>query len=155
MPCLVVAVRGCQLCEPTSRVKRDRCDLDTVLVSRLLPVQRQHLSRSNQPWNPLRFRRSSFGSRRGGCWEDVPFRPCQVLEQGIHVHIHHAGQDETTGRPRVYVLKGPGYSIAVSGKPYSARYPGRSQAVVFRGWEQGILGIPRVAGHADRSVGVA
>ena len=55
MLCLEVAIRGCQLCEPTSRVKLDRCDLATVLVPRLLPVQCQHLSRSNQQWDPLRF----------------------------------------------------------------------------------------------------
>ena len=67
------------------------------------------MSRSNQPWNPFRFRRSSVVSRRGGCWEDVHCRPCQVLEQGIHVQLRHGGQAETTGRPRVYVGVTPGY----------------------------------------------
>ena len=40
MPGLEVSVRGCQLCEPAIRVKRERCDLAMVLVPRLLPVQR-------------------------------------------------------------------------------------------------------------------
>ena len=78
---LEVAVRGCQLCEPTSRVKRNRCDLATILVPRLLPVQCQHLSRSNQPWNPFRFRRSSFGSRAVGAGKMYPSGRVRCLDK--------------------------------------------------------------------------
>ena len=78
-----------------------------------------------------------------------------MLENGIHIQLRHSSQADTTGRPRVYVEVGAGYPIAVSEKPLIAGYPGRGQMVVFSWQEKAILGIPRVTGHADRSVGVA
>ena len=56
------------------------------------------------------------------------------------------------GRPRVYVVVGPGYPIAVSENPFSAGYPGRGQTVILSWRKQDILGFPHVAGHDDRSV---
>ena len=74
-------------------------------------------------------------------WEDVAFRPCQMLEQGIHIQLHHASQDDATSRPRVYLDVGPGYPIAVSGKPLIVGYPSQGQTVVLSWRKQGILGI--------------
>ena len=72
-----------------------------------------------------------------------------MLEQGIRVQLRQADQVETTGRPQVHVVVGPGYPIAVSEKPFSAGYPGRGQLVVFSWRKQDILGVPRVADHDD------
>ena len=84
-----------------------------------------------------------------------PFGCVRCLKKRFHVHLRHAVQAETTGRPRMYVVVGPGYPIVVSGKSIRAGYPGRGKTVVLRWRNQGIIGIPRVANHADRSVGVA
>ena len=96
MPGLEVAIHGRQFCEPTSRAKNDRCGvMAPMVIPRLLLVYCQHLGRGDQPWNPLGFRRRSVGSRGFGGWEDVSFRPCQMLEQVIHIQIRHASQADT------------------------------------------------------------
>ena len=98
---------------------------------------------------------AKVGLMNCGCWEDVPFQQSQILKQGIQAQLRHAGPAEMTVRPRVYVVEGPEYPIALFSKPFSAGYPGRGQTFAFSWQRQGIVGIPRVAGHADRYVGVA
>ena len=154
MPSFVVVIQGRQLGERTSRAKLDRCDLDPMAIPGLLHLEVQHLGRGENPWNSLGFRRRSVGSWSRVCWKDVPLWPCQVLEKGVHVQLRQARRAYTTGRTRVYVVVGPGYPIAVSRKPLSARYLGRDQTVVLSWRKQGILGFPRVAGHGDLSIDI-
>ena len=79
MPSVVVVIQGRQLGEPTSRAKGGRYDLDSMAIPGHLPLEVQHLRRGDQPWDPLGFRRRSFGSQSRGCRKDVPFRPRKML----------------------------------------------------------------------------